>query len=41
MVRDIIRNARDPVKNRVVPTAVVDKYTKKVKALEKGTMNST
>ena len=35
MVRDIIRQARDPVKNRVVPLNVIEKYTKKVKALEK------
>lgn len=34
MVREIIRNARNPVKNRVIPQPVVDKYVKKAARLQ-------
>ncbi|XP_062565078.1 probable ATP-dependent RNA helicase DDX27 [Armigeres subalbatus] len=34
IVKDIIKNAVSPVKNRIIPTAIVDKYRKKVQALE-------
>ncbi len=34
MVREIVRNARDPVKNRAIPQHVLAKYAKKVTALE-------
>lgn len=34
MVREIIRNARNPVKNRVIPQKVTNKYIEKVKRLE-------
>ena len=34
MVREIVRRARDPVKSRVVPTEIVDKYRKKLALLE-------
>lgn len=33
MVKEIIRNARDPVKNRILPQTVIDKYVKKITAL--------
>ncbi|KXJ82975.1 hypothetical protein RP20_CCG008612 [Aedes albopictus] len=34
IVKDIIKNAVSPVKNRIIPTEIVDKYRKKVLALE-------
>ena len=34
MVREIIRNARDPVKNRIIPQNVIDKYVKKITGLQ-------
>ena len=34
MVREIIRNARNPVKNRVIPQPVVDKYVKRAARLQ-------
>jgi len=34
MVREIIKNARNPVKNRVIPQPVVDKYVKKAARLQ-------
>ncbi len=34
MVKEIIKNARDPVKNRVIPQPIVDKYVKKVDKLQ-------
>lgn len=34
MVREIIKNARNPVKNRVVPEAILEKYTKKIVKLQ-------
>ena len=33
MVKEIIKNARDPVKNRIIPQAIMEKYVKKCKAL--------
>ncbi|XP_058462347.1 probable ATP-dependent RNA helicase DDX27 [Malaya genurostris] len=34
IVKDIIKNAINPVKNRIIPTEIVEKYRKKVQALE-------
>jgi len=34
MVKDIVRRARDPVKSRVVPSEIVEKYRKKLATLE-------
>ena len=34
MIREIIKNARNPVKNRVIPQVVIDKFVKKVSGLE-------
>ncbi len=34
MVREIIKNAHDPVKNRAIPQQVIDKYVVKVKAFQ-------
>lgn len=34
IVKDIIKNAVSPVKNRIIPTEIVGKYRKKVEALE-------
>lgn len=34
MVKDIIKRARFPVKNRVIPPDIIDKYRQKVKSLE-------
>jgi hypothetical protein len=33
MVKEIIRSARDPVKNRVIPVTIVDKYMNKIKGM--------
>ena len=33
MVKEIIKNARDPVKNRIIPQPILEKYSKKVAAL--------
>ena len=35
MIREIIRNSREAVKNRVIPQTVVEKYIKKTKNLQK------
>ena len=34
MVKEIVRRARDPVKARVVPVDIVEKYRKKLAILE-------
>lgn len=34
IVKDIIKNAVNPVKNRIIPNEIVEKYRKKVQALE-------
>ena len=34
MVKEIVRRARDPVKSRVIPTQIVEKYRKKLAAIE-------
>jgi ATP-dependent RNA helicase DDX27 len=34
MVREIIRRARDPVKSRVIPPEIVDKYRKKLASID-------
>ncbi|XP_031617925.1 probable ATP-dependent RNA helicase DDX27 [Contarinia nasturtii] len=34
LVKDIIKSAETPVKNRIIPTEILDKYTKKMEALE-------
>lgn len=34
MVKEIIKNATNPVKNRIIPNEIVEKYRKKVNALE-------
>ncbi|XP_055597473.1 probable ATP-dependent RNA helicase DDX27 [Uranotaenia lowii] len=34
IVKDIIKNAVNPVKNRIIPTEIIEKYRKKVQALE-------
>lgn len=33
MVKEIIRSARDPVKNRVIPVNIVEKYVNKIKGM--------
>lgn len=35
LVKDIIKNAETPVKNRIIPTDILDKYDRKLKALDK------
>lgn len=34
LVKDIIKSAETPVKNRIIPTEILDKYNKKLDALE-------
>ena len=34
IVKDIIKNAVNPVKNRIIPTEIIEKYRKKVELLE-------
>lgn len=34
IVKDIIKNADNPVKNRIIPQNIMEKYTKKMEALE-------
>ena len=34
MVKEIVRRARDPVKSRVIPTDIVEKYRKKLATIE-------
>ncbi|XP_052861615.1 probable ATP-dependent RNA helicase DDX27 [Anopheles cruzii] len=34
IVKDIVKNASNPVKNRIIPTEIVDKYRARVAALE-------
>uniref|UniRef100_A0A182IY42 RNA helicase n=1 Tax=Anopheles atroparvus TaxID=41427 RepID=A0A182IY42_ANOAO len=34
IVKDIIKNAVNPVKNRIIPTEIIDKYRRKVATLE-------
>lgn len=34
LVKDIIKSAETPVKNRIIPTEILDKYNKKMDALE-------
>lgn len=34
LVKDIIKSAETPVKNRIIPTEILDKYTKKLENLE-------
>lgn len=34
LVKDIIKNAESPVKNRIIPTEILEKYTNKLEALE-------
>nr|XP_012150388.1 PREDICTED: probable ATP-dependent RNA helicase DDX27 [Megachile rotundata] len=34
LVKDIIKNAKNPVKNRIIPPDIIEKYNKKLKSLE-------
>lgn len=34
LVKDIIKNAKNPVKNRIIPPDIVEKYNKKLESLE-------
>lgn len=34
LVKDIIKSAETPVKNRIIPTEILDKYTKKLEIME-------
>ncbi|OAD54146.1 putative ATP-dependent RNA helicase DDX27 [Eufriesea mexicana] len=34
LVKDIIKNAKNPVKNRIIPPDIIDKYYKKLQSLE-------
>lgn len=34
LVKDVIKQARNPVKNRIIPPDIIEKYNKKLKSLE-------
>lgn len=34
LVKEIIKNAKNPVKNRIIPPDIIEKYNKKLQSLE-------